>query len=305
MKYARSSGHMKTTAVKDKLLENNQQINWVPPEIGKGRFGQWLENNIDWALSRERYWGTPLNIWQCDNCSEVIVPSSFKELKSYAIGEIPEPIDPHRPYVDDIEFKCPKCDSKMHRVKDVIDCWFDSGAMPYAQYHCPFQQKDNFGLHFPADFISEGVDQTRGWFYTLLAISTLVSGVPSYKNVLVVGLVLDKNGQKMSKSKGNVVPPQEIIEKYGADPLRYYLMAVSQPWLPINFNIPDVHLQSWNFFETLKNVVNFFCLYANIDNYEPKSKPLLAGSPPENLTILDRWLLSRPVSYTHLTLPTN
>ena len=308
LQYAWSSWYIRTTAVKEQLLQNNSQINWVPPEIGKGRFGQWLENNIDWALSRQRYWGTPLNIWICEDCEKQFVPESFAQLSHRAANPLPEPFDPHKPYVDEVEVKCDKCGGVMKRVPDVIDCWFDSGAMPYAQHHYPFQFRNeerevrsesaplvtelkDFDRYFPADFISEGVDQTRGWFYTLLAISTLISNQPSYKNVLVVGLVMDKDGQKMSKSKGNAVPPSEVIDKYGADPLRYYLIATSQPWLPINFNTPDVHSQSWNFFETLKNVVNFFSLYADIDGFSVDNKLNLPQL--KSMEIIDQWMLSR------------
>lgn len=294
LQYARSSWYIRTTAVKDKLIENNQKINWVPPEIGKGRFGEWLENNIDWALSRERFWGTPLNIWICSACGKEFMPSSFAELREMATTEIPEDFDPHKPYVDTIKLRCPACAGEMNRVPEVIDCWFDSGAMPYAQYHYPFEEPELFPKRFPADFISEGVDQTRGWFYTLLAISTMVDGVSSYKNVLVVGLVLDKFGMKMSKSKGNVVMPGEVIEKYGADPLRFYLATVSQPWLPINFSIEDVGNLSWKFFDTLRNIYNFFSLYANIDGYNPIQYP----ASQEHYTLIDRWILSRVENLT-------
>ncbi|MBF1051487.1 MAG: isoleucine--tRNA ligase, partial [Peptostreptococcaceae bacterium] len=224
--YAKPSYYIEVTKFKEKLIENNNSVNWFPQFVGEKRFGNWLENLNDWAISRSRYWGTPLNIWLCDDCGHKESIGSRAELAEKAIEDIDENIELHRPYVDDVTIKCPHCGKPMHRVKDVIDCWFDSGAMPYAQLHYPFENKDNFEENFPADFICEGIDQTRGWFYSLLAISTYVKGVSPYKNVLVNDLILDKNGKKMSKSRGNTVDPFELFEEYGADVLRWYLLYV-------------------------------------------------------------------------------
>ncbi|MBN2542698.1 isoleucine--tRNA ligase [bacterium] len=286
--YARASWYIQTTNYKDKLIENNQHIKWYPPQIRDGRFGDWLENNIDWALSRERFWGTPLNIWVCENCDHKVAIDSMKMLQEMSTDTIPEDIDLHRPFVDEISLKCPECEGKMRRVSEIIDCWFDSGAMPYAQYHYPHEEEENFDKRFPADFICEGLDQTRGWFYTLLAISTFISGESSYKTCIVNGLILDKDGQKMSKSKGNVVDPVEIINQYGADPLRWYLITVNQPWLPIQFDLDGLEEVSRKFFGTLKNLYSFFSMYANIDNFKP-TKDL----SERELSHIDKWILSR------------
>ncbi|HHS51131.1 MAG TPA: isoleucine--tRNA ligase [candidate division Zixibacteria bacterium] len=287
IQYARGSWYIRTTAFKDKLLEANENIEWFPPEMKDGRFGDWLRNNIDWAISRERYWATPLPIWICDDCEHEHAIASRAELAEMAVEGYCEGMDLHKPHIDEVILKCPQCDGKMHRVPEVIDCWFDSGAMPFAQVHYPFENAENFEPKcFPAEFICEGTDQTRGWFYTLLAISTFVTGKSAYKRCLVNGLVLDKDGQKMSKSKGNAVNPIEVIEKHGADPLRWYLMANSSPWLPKRFDVEGVAEVSRIFFDTLRNTYGFFALYANIDGWTPK---LGKGER----TPADEWLLSR------------
>jgi len=284
--YARASWYIKTTEKKEDLLKNNEKINWYPDYIKSGRFGNWLANNVDWSLSRERYWGTPLPIWICDDCGYEYCVGSFKELGI----EIDENFDPHKPYIDKITLKCPKCGGTMHRVPEVIDCWFDSGSMPYAQWHYPFENQEEFKKAFPADFICEGIDQTRGWFYSLLAISTLVSNEPAYKNVLVTELVLDEKGEKMSKHKGNVVDPWTIINKYGADALRWYLITVSPPWIPLRFSIEAVGETLKKFLLTLWNTVSFFSIYGEIDGFNPKEHIV----PLEKLTDLsDRWIISR------------
>ena len=287
MMYARSSWYIKTTAYKDRMLELNNKINWVPKEIGSGRFGEWLEHNVDWAISRERFWGTPLNIWICDKCGKMIAVESISQLRKLAKKPLPDNFDPHKPYIDDVVLRCPDCGGDMNRTPEVIDCWFDSGSMPYSQLHYPFEHKEDFSSYFPADFISEGVDQTRGWFYTLLAISAFISGESCFKNVLVNELILDKHGQKMSKTRGNVASPFEMIEKYSADPLRWYMITVSQPWLPTKFDPDGVRETSQKFFDTLKNSYSFFALYANIDGFDPKRTPKGTAS------LLDRWLISR------------
>ena len=230
---------IKMTAVKDDLIRNNNTINWIPESIGKGRFGDWLENIQDWGLSRNRYWGTPLNIWECE-CGERHAVGSIKELKEMS-DDCPENIELHRPFIDAVTIRCPKCGKKMHRVPEVIDCWFDSGSMPFAQHHYPFENKELFEAQFPADFISEAVDQTRGWFYSLHAISTLMFNRACFKNVIVLGHVQDENGQKMSKSKGNAVDPFEALETYGADAIRWYFYINSAPWLPNRFHGKAVH----------------------------------------------------------------
>ena len=285
--YARESWFIKMTAVKDDLIANNNTINWIPESIGKGRFGDWLENVQDWGISRNRYWGTPLNIWECEcGCQHSI--GSIEELKSMS-DNCPDEIELHRPYIDNVTIKCPKCGKEMHRVPEVIDCWFDSGSMPFAQYHYPFENQELFEKHFPADFISEAVDQTRGWFYSLLAISTLIFNKAPYKNVIVLGHVQDENGQKMSKSKGNAVDPFDALEKYGADAIRWYFYINSAPWLPNRFHGKAVQEGQRKFMGTLWNTYAFFVLYANIDNFDATKYTL----DYDKLPIMDKWLLSK------------
>ncbi|WP_369297473.1 isoleucine--tRNA ligase [uncultured Neglectibacter sp.] len=285
--YARESWYIKMTDVKEELIANNNTVNWLPESIGKGRFGDWLENLQDWAVSRNRYWGTPLNIWECE-CGHRHAIGSIAELKEMS-PNCPEDIELHRPYVDEVTITCPHCGKQMHRVPEVIDCWFDSGSMPFAQHHYPFENRELFEQQFPADFISEAVDQTRGWFYSLLAISTLLFHKAPYKNVLVQGLVQDENGQKMSKSKGNAVEPIEALNKFGADSLRWYFYTNSAPWLPSRFHEKAVVEGQKKFFSTLWNTYAFFVLYANIDEFDPTKYDLNACK----LTVMDRWLLSR------------
>ena len=285
--YARESWFIKMTAVKDDLIANNNTINWIPESIGKGRFGDWLENVQDWGISRNRYWGTPLNIWECEcGCQHSI--GSIEELKSMS-DNCPDEIELHRPYIDNVTIKCPKCGKEMHRVPEVIDCWFDSGSMPFAQYHYPFENQELFEKHFPADFISEAVDQTRGWFYSLLAISTLIFNKAPYKNVIVLGHVQDENGQKMSKSKGNAVDPFDALEKYGADAIRWYFYINSAPWLPNRFHGKAVTEGQRKFMGTLWNTYAFFVLYANIDEFDTTKYTL----EYEKLSVMDKWLLSK------------
>ena len=285
--YARESWFIKMTAVKDDLIANNNTINWIPESIGKGRFGDWLENVQDWSISRNRYWGTPLNIWECEcGCQHSI--GSIEELKSMS-DNCPDEIELHRPYIDNVTIKCPKCGKEMHRVPEVIDCWFDSGSMPFAQYHYPFENQELFEKHFPADFISEAVDQTRGWFYSLLAISTLIFNKAPYKNVIVLGHVQDENGQKMSKSKGNAVDPFDALEKYGADAIRWYFYINSAPWLPNRFHGKAVTEGQRKFMGTLWNTYAFFVLYANIDEFDATKYTL----EYEKLSVMDKWLLSK------------
>ena len=285
--YARESWFIKMTAVKDDLIANNNTINWIPESIGKGRFGDWLENVKDWGISRNRYWGTPLNIWECEcGCQHSI--GSIEELKSMS-DNCPDEIELHRPYIDNVTIKCPKCGKEMHRVPEVIDCWFDSGSMPFAQYHYPFENQELFEKHFPADFISEAVDQTRGWFYSLLAISTLIFNKAPYKNVIVLGHVQDENGQKMSKSKGNAVDPFDALEKYGADAIRWYFYINSAPWLPNRFHGKAVTEGQRKFMGTLWNTYAFFVLYANIDEFDATKYTL----EYEKLSVMDKWLLSK------------
>ena len=285
--YARESWFIKMTAVKDQMIANNNTINWIPESIGKGRFGDWLNNLQDWGISRNRYWGTPLNIWECE-CGHKHSIGSIEELRSMS-DNCPENIELHRPYIDAVTIKCPHCGKEMHRVPEVIDCWFDSGAMPFAQWHYPFENKELFEEKFPADFISECVDQTRGWFYSLLAISTLIFGKAPYKNVIVLGLVLDKDGQKMSKSKGNAVDPFEALEKYGADAIRWYFYSNSAPWLPNRFYDEAVIDGQRKFMGTLWNTYAFFVLYANIDNFDASQYKL----EYDKLPVMDKWLLSK------------
>ena len=285
--YARESWYIKMTDVKEQLIANNNTVKWYPESIGKGRFGDWLENVQDWAVSRNRYWGTPLNIWECE-CGHRHAIGSIAELKEMS-KNCPDDIELHRPYVDQVTITCPHCGKEMHRVPEVIDCWFDSGSMPFAQHHYPFENKELFESQFPADFISEAVDQTRGWFYSLLAISTLLFDKAPFKNVLVQGLVQDENGQKMSKSKGNAVDPMEALQKFGADPLRWYFYTNSAPWLPSRFHEKPVIEGQKKFFSTLWNTYAFYVLYANIDSFDPTQYKLDQCA----LTVMDRWLLSR------------
>ena len=285
--YARDSWFIKMTDVRENLIKNNNTVNWIPENIGKGRFGDWLENVQDWGISRNRYWGTPLNIWECE-CGHRHSVGSIEELKSMS-DNCPENIELHRPYIDEVTIKCPECGAQMKRVPEVIDCWFDSGAMPFAQWHYPFENKEMFESHFPADFISEGVDQTRGWFYSLMAISTLIFDKAPYKSVLVLGHVLDKEGQKMSKSKGNAVDPFEALDTYGADAIRWYFCSNSAPWLPNRFYKEAVIEGQRKFMGTLWNTYAFFVLYANIDNFNPLDYTV----NPDTLSVMDKWLLSR------------
>ena len=274
-------------AVRDDLIANNNTINWIPESIGKGRFGDWIENVQDWGISRNRYWGTPLNIWECE-CGHMHSIGSIAELKEMS-DNCPDDIELHRPYIDAVTIKCPKCGKEMHRVPEVIDCWFDSGSMPFAQHHYPFENKELFEQQFPADFISEAVDQTRGWFYSLLAISTLIFNKAPYKNVIVLGHVQDENGQKMSKSKGNAVDPFDALEKYGADAIRWYFYINSAPWLPNRFHGKAVIEGQRKFMGTLWNTYAFFVLYANIDNFDAAKYTL----DYDKLTVMDKWLLSK------------
>ncbi len=285
--YARESWFIQMTAVRDQLLANNATVNWIPENIGKGRFGDWLSNIQDWGLSRDRYWGTPLPIWQC-SCGHRHAIGSIAELKEMS-SNCPEQIELHRPFIDAVTIKCPACGGEMKRVSEVIDCWFDSGAMPFAQWHYPFENKEMFDSQFPADFISEGVDQTRGWFYSLMAISTLIFDCAPYKNVLVLGHVLDKEGQKMSKSKGNAVDPFEALEEFGADAIRWYFYSNSAPWLPNRFYREAVVEGQRKFMGTLWNTYAFYVLYANIDGFDPTKYTL----DKANLSVMDKWILSK------------
>ncbi|MEG1609440.1 MAG: class I tRNA ligase family protein, partial [Clostridia bacterium] len=284
--YARSSWFIKVTAVKEQLLKSNASVNWIPPTIGTGRMGNFLENVIDWGISRERYWGTPLPIWVCPDCGEVKVIGSRAELRE--LGGLDDDIELHRPYIDEVKFKCPKCGGEMKRTPEVLDCWFDSGSMPFAQLHYPFENKDLFEKLFPADFISEAVDQTRGWFYTLLAISTLLFDKAPFKNCIVLGHVNDKNGIKMSKHKGNVVDPWSVLDVQGADAVRWYFYSSSAPWLPSRFSPENVSECQRRFMGTLWNAYSFFVLYANIDKYDPSEYCLKDCK----LSHMDKWLLS-------------
>ena len=285
--YARDSWFIRMTAVKDQLIRNNNTINWVPESIGKGRFGDWLENVQDWGLSRNRYWGTPLNIWECE-CGKRHAIGSIAELKEMS-DNCPDEIELHRPYIDAVTIKCPDCGKEMHRVPEVIDCWYDSGSMPFAQHHYPFENEDLFKAQFPADFISEAVDQTRGWFYSLLAISTLIFDKAPFKNVIVMGHVQDKDGQKMSKSKGNAVDPMDALQRHGADAIRWYFYTSSAPWLPKRFHDGAVTEGQRKFMGTLWNTYAFFVLYANIDEFDATKYTL----DYEKLSVMDKWLLSK------------
>ena len=292
--YARDSWFVKMTAVKEDLIRNNNTVNWVPESLGKGRFGDWLENVQDWGISRNRYWGTPLNIWECEcGCRHAI--GSIEELKSMS-KNCPETIELHRPYIDAVTIQCPDCGKEMHRVPEVIDCWFDSGSMPFAQYHYPFENKDLFEAQFPADFISEAVDQTRGWFYSLMAISTLLFNKAPFKNVVVMGHVQDENGQKMSKSKGNAVDPFDALQTYGADAIRWYFYTAGAPWLPKRFSGKAVQEGQRKFMSTLWNTYAFFVLYANIDQFDPNQYTL----EKDKLNVMDRWVLSKMNSMVKL-----
>ncbi len=288
--YANPSWYIEMTKLKDQLIENNNRVNWYPDHVGEGRFGNWLENLNDWAISRSRYWGTPFPIWKCDDCDHVDSVGSRQELADRAIEEVdPETIELHRPYVDDIHLKCDKCNGQMTREEDVVDVWFDSGAMPFAQWHYPFENKENFDSLFPADFISEGIDQTRGWFYSLIAISTFVTGKAPYKNVLVNDLVLDEEGKKMSKSRGNTVDPFTLFDKHGADVLRWYLVHVSPPWTTTRFDLNGLREVESKFFRSFRNTYNFFSMYANTDEIDPRDFFVPYEDRPE----IDRWLLSK------------
>ena len=275
------------TDVKDQLIANNNTVNWVPKSIGKGRFGDWLENVQDWGISRNRYWGTPLNIWECE-CGHQHSIGSIEELKSMS-DNCPDDIELHRPYIDQVTIKCPHCGKPMHRVEEVIDCWFDSGSMPFAQWHYPFENKEIFEDNFPANFISEAVDQTRGWFYSLMAISTLLFNKAPYKNVVVLGHVQDENGQKMSKSKGNAVDPFDALEEHGADAIRWYFYTNSAPWLPNRFHAKAVTEGQRKFMGTLWNTYAFYTLYAEIDQFDPTKHAL----EYDKLSVMDKWLLSK------------
>ena len=287
--YARQSWYIKMSELKDQLVANNNTVNWYPPFVGEKRFGNWLADVKDWAISRSRYWGTPIPIWECD-CGHLECIGSRAELVEKAVENIDESIELHRPYVDDVHLKCPHCGKEMKRIVEVMDCWFDSGAMPFAQWHYPFENKEHFEEKlFPADFICEGIDQTRGWFYSLMAISTFIMGKAPYKNVLVNDLILDKNGKKMSKSKGNTVSPFELFDKYGADATRWYLLSVSPAWTPTKFDEDGLKDVVSKFFGTLKNVYNFFVLYSNQDGLDVEKLEIAYDKRPE----LDRWILSR------------
>ena len=287
--YARESWFIKMTEVRDELVANNKTVNWIPPSIGEGRFGNWLENVQDWGVSRNRYWGTPMNIWECEDCGYQEAIGSRAELAERSGNPDDAKVELHRPYIDKVTMKCPKCGKTMHRIPEVLDCWFDSGAMPFAQHHYPFENKETFKEQFPAEFISEAVDQTRGWFYSLMAESTLLFHCAPYKNVIVLGHVQDKNGQKMSKSKGNAVDPFEALDKFGADAIRWYFYINSAPWLPNKFHEDAVKDGQKKFLSTLWNTYAFYVLYANIDNFDPTKYTL----DYDKLPVMDRWVLSR------------
>ena len=291
---ARDSWFLRTTAVKDALLANNARVQWQPPEVGAGRMGEWLEGNVDWAISRERYWGTPLPIWVCTrDASHTRVLGSFAELAELA-GPLPEPFDPHKPFIDELSFDCAECSGRMRRTPEVVDVWFDSGSMPYAQWHFPFENEQLWRRHFPADFICEGVDQTRGWFYSLLAIATMLGDGPAFRHVVVNDLVLDPEGLKMSKSRGNVVDPWEAIARFGADAIRWYFVTVSQPWVPKRYDPAALGEAARRTFDTLANTYRFFALYANLEHWAPSD----ADPPVAERAVLDRWVLSRLATLT-------
>ena len=286
--YSKPSYYLEVTKIKDKIVENNKTVNWYPSYVGEKRFGNWLENLNDWAISRSRYWGTPLPYWTC-SCGHAEMIGSREELIEKAVEKIDKSIELHRPFIDEVHLKCPKCGGVMNRVTDVIDCWFDSGAMPFAQYHYPFENQELFETQFPADYICEGIDQTRGWFYTLMVISTFVKGVSPYKNVLVNDLLLDAHGKKMSKSKGNIVEPFSTMKEYGADTVRFYLPYVSPVWVPLKFDFNGLKEVHSKFFNPLKNTYNFFSMYANIDNIDINECNIALNKREE----IDRWLISK------------
>ncbi|HEY9187807.1 MAG TPA: isoleucine--tRNA ligase [Ignavibacteria bacterium] len=286
--YSRASWYIKTTSYADKMIELNKTINWVPPEVGSGRFGRWLEENKDWAISRDRFWGTPIPIWECTSCGNYEAIGSIEELLVRSGKPKDTIIDLHKPYVDEFYFKCSKCGEKMERIPEVLDCWFDSGSMPFAQFHYPFENQQWFLENYPSDFISEGIDQTRGWFYTLHAIGSYLFGKPAYKNVISNELILDKDGQKMSKSRGNIVDPFEIISKYGADLTRWYLITNSPPWKSTIFDEAGIQEVQRKFFGTLINTYSFFALYANIDKFNYSEEKIPYKERPE----IDRWIIS-------------
>ncbi len=286
---ARDSWFIRTTSMKDELLANNDQVSWHPPEVGENRFGEWLRGNIDWALSRDRYWGTPLPAWVCDVDADHTHWIGSLAALAEASGGLPEDFDPHRPFIDEVTWGCAECDGTMRRTPEVVDVWFDSGAMPFAQWHYPFENQDEFDRHFPADFISEGLDQTRGWFYSLMAISTLLGRGPSYRNVIVNDMVLDAQGQKMSKSKGNMVNPWDAVAEHGADALRWYFITSSNPWVPKRYDNEGVKEAARKFFDTLRNTYRFFTLYATVEQWSPSEE----DPEPADRPLLDRWLISR------------
>ena len=286
--YSIPSLYIKTTAKKDEIIAANNSVNWHPAYVGEKRFGNWLENMVDWGISRNRYWGTPIPLWKCE-CGHMEMIGSRKELAERAIESIDETIELHRPYVDDVHIKCPKCGKPMTRISDVMDCWFDSGSMPFAQYHYPFENKELFETQFPADFICEGIDQTRGWFYSLLVISVFVKGISPYKNVLVNDLVLDKFGQKMHKSRGNAISPFPVLEEYGADATRWFMINTSPVWLPLRFDLDGIKEVASKFFGTLKNTYTFFSMYANADGIDPREFHV----DYNDLEEIDKWLLSK------------
>ncbi|HPM44108.1 MAG TPA: isoleucine--tRNA ligase [Caldisericia bacterium] len=285
--FAKPSWYIKMSQLRDKLLENNSQVNWYPQHIKEGRFGEWLREVKDWAISRERYWGTPLPIWVCDSCGHQEAIESIRELREKS-PETPENIELHRPYVDSVTYKCPKCGGTMKRVPEVVDCWFDSGSMPYAQWHWPFENKEMFETHFPADYICEAIDQTRGWFYTLMAFSTILFGVTPYKNVLCLELIVDENGQKMSKSRGNVLDPWLVLNNQGADALRWTIYTASPPWTPSRLGVNTVTESFRQFILLLRNIYSFFSMYANIDGFDPTKQKV----PLKERHYLDRWIIS-------------
>jgi isoleucyl-tRNA synthetase len=287
--YARHSWYIRTTQVKNEMMKNNAEIDWHPKEIGSNRLGDWLENNVDWAVSRDRYWGTPLNIWTCESCGHQESVGSIAELRERGGETVPDDLDLHKPVVDDVTLECGECGGTMKRTPEVIDCWFDSGSMPYAQWHWPFENREQFEKSFPADIIAEGVDQTRGWFYSMLAISTVMSGTSSYKRCVVNDMVLDEQGKKMSKSVGNVVDSFEIMANQGADALRWYLMSTSPPWVPTKFDVDGVKEVASKVLDTLRNTYGFFSLYANIDGYDPETH----STPLSERPTIDRWIVSR------------
>lgn len=287
--YARESWYVRTTAFRDEMIRNNAEVAWHPKEIGANRLGDWLENNVDWAVSRDRYWGTPLNIWICEGCGFEHAVASVAELQERAVEGLTGELDLHKPYVDGVVLSCSECGGRMRRTPEVIDCWFDTGSMPYAQWHYPFENAEHFDAHFPADFIAEGVDQTRGWFYSLLAISTMISGTSSFRRCVVNDMVLDAEGKKMSKSVGNVADSFEIMATIGADALRWYFMSSSPPWLPKKFDEAGVREAASKVMDTLRNTYGFFALYANIDAFDPEQHAVPLSARP----LVDRWMISR------------